>query len=124
MKVRKKKKDRTNAPLFIDDGNSTKDVSALLTHQVTMATNLTAGADPRLDKKLDHILEEFVLARGGNHKIKQVFKEENLINFEVFQNYELDHVKEMKRKQGNTTKSLNNQKVIMVYNVIRYYQFR
>ena len=64
-----------------------------------MSTYLTAGADPRLDKKLDHILEEFVLARGGNHKIRQVFKEEDLINFKVFQNYELEHVKEMRRKQ-------------------------
>ena len=105
-----------------NDDNST--ASALpVTNRVTMSTNLTPGADPRLDKKLDHVLQEFILAKGVNNEIRQAFKNEDLTDFEVFQNYELEHVKEMKRKQGNAMKSLNNQKVTMIYNVIRYYQY-
>ena len=40
-----------------------------------MTSNLTAGADPRLNKKLDHVLEVFLLAEGGNHEIRHMFKE-------------------------------------------------
>ena len=85
--------------------NSTEDESALLvTNPVTMSTNLTAGADQRLDKKLDHVLEEFLLAKGGKHEIRQMFKECNVYLFDDFVDYELEHIEEMKRKQHNTMK--------------------
>ena len=72
-----------------NDGNSTGDESALLvTHPVTMAANLTAGADQRLDTQLDHILEEFLLTKGGNHEIRQMFKECNVYQFEDFVDWE------------------------------------
>ena len=105
-----------------NDDNST--ASALpVTNRVTMSTNLTPGADPRLDKKLDHVLEEFVLAKGGNNAIRQTFKEEELTDFDDFVTYELEHIQDLRRKQGNTTKPLNKHRVTQVYNAIRYYHF-
>ena len=105
-----------------NDDNST--ASALpVTNPVTMSGNLTPGADPRLDKKLDHVLEEFVLAKGGNNDIRQTFKEEELTDFRDFVTYELEHIQDLRRKQGNTTKVLNKQKVTQVYNAIRYYNY-
>ena len=64
-----------------NDGNSTGGESALL---VTMATNLIVGEDQRLDTQLDHVLQEFLLAKGSNHEIRQMFKECNLYQFEDF----------------------------------------
>ena len=59
-------------------------------------------ADPRLDKQLDHVLEEFCLAVGVNHEIRQMFKENDLYQFEDFVNYDMKSLQEMKRKKGNT----------------------
>ena len=82
------------------DGNSTGSENA----SVTMASNLTANADPRLDKKLDHVLEEFLLAIGGNHEIRQMFKEENMYQFEDFVRYKVEHLEDLRRKSHTTTK--------------------
>ena len=86
------------------DSNSTGDESA-------MASNLTAGADQRLDTQLDHVLAEFLSAKGGNYEIRQMFKECNVYQFEDFVKWELEHIKEMKRKQHTTTKVLITGKV-------------
>ena len=88
-----------------------------------MAANLTAGADQRLDTQLDHVLEELLLAKGGNHEIRQMFKECNVYQFEDFVEYEVEQIEEMKRKQHNATKTFDTQKVTQVYNMIRYYNF-
>ena len=84
------------------DGNSTVSENA----SVTMALDLTANADPRLDKQLDHVLQEFLLAKGGNHEIRQMFKECNLYQFRDFVSCDMPVLEEMKRKQHNTTKKL------------------
>ena len=107
-----------------NDDNSTEDESALLaTNPVTMAGNLTPGADIRLDKKLDHVLEEFLLAKGEKHEIRQMFNECNVYQFDDFVDYELEHIQAMKRKQHNTMKGFDSRKVTQVYNVICYYNF-
>ena len=51
-----KKKQASSREESSNDGNSTGDENK----SVMMASNLTANADPRLDKKLDHVLEEFL----------------------------------------------------------------
>ena len=63
-----------------------------------MASILTANADPRLDKQLDHVLEEFLLARGGSHEIRLMFKECDLYQFDDFIMCDVEHLEEMKRK--------------------------
>ena len=86
----------------MNDSNSTGDENAL----VTMASNLTANADPRLDKQLDHVLQEFLLAKGRNHEIRQMFKEGNIYQFEDFVGYEVEHLEDLRRKSYTTTKGL------------------
>ena len=88
-----------------------------------MASNLTAGADPRLDKHLDHVIQEFLLAQGGNHEIRQIFKEENTNQFEDFVGYKVEHLKTLRRKSYNTTKGFAKRKIVPIYNVIRYYNY-
>ena len=88
-----------------------------------MASNLTAGSDPSLDKKLDNILEEFLLAKGGNHKIRQIFKEENIYQFEDFIDYTVEDLEALRRKLHNTMKGFSKRKVTQIYNVICYYKF-
>ena len=46
-----------------------------------------------------------------------------MTDFEEFVNCGVNDIKEMKRKQGNATKSLKNLKVTMIYNTILYYYF-
>ena len=81
------------------DGNSTGSENA----SVTMASNLTANADPRLDKQLDHVLEEFLFAKGGSHKIRQMFKKENINQSGDFVGYKVEHLEDLQRKLHNTT---------------------
>ena len=88
-----------------------------------MATNLTAGADQRLDTQLDNVLQEYLLAKGSNHEVRQMFKAENLYEFEYFVGYEVEDLEAMKRTQNNTTKVFSKRRVTMIYNVIRYYKF-
>ena len=88
-----------------------------------MASNLTPGADSRLDKKLDHILQEFLLAVGKDHEIRQMFKEEELYQFMDFIDYTVEDLEEMKMKSHTSTKGFNKRKVTQIYNVIRYYSF-
>ena len=85
-----------------------------------MAPNLTANADPSLDKQLNHILEEFLLAKGGNHEIRLMFKGRDLYQFRNFIVCDMQALEEMKRKQHNTTKGFDHQKRTFIYNVIRY----
>ena len=99
--------------------NSTESKNAL----VTMATNLTAGADQRLDMQLDNVLQEYLLAKRDNHKVRQMFKAENLYKFEYFVGFEVEDLEAMKRTQNNTTKVFNKRRITMIYNVIRYYKF-
>ena len=105
------------------DGNSTGDKSALILTPVTVASNLTANADPRLVKQLDHVLEEFLLAKGGNHEIRLMFKERDLYQFRDFVACDMQALDEMKRKQHNTTKGFDHRKRTFIYNMIRYYKF-
>ena len=90
---------------------------------VTMASNLTPGADPRLDKQLDNVLKEFLLAKGGGHEIRQMFKEEEIYQFMNFVDYTVEDLEDLRRKSHNSMKGFNKQKVTQIYNVIRYYNF-
>ena len=99
--------------------NSTGNESAL----VTMTTNLTTGADQRLDMQLDHVLQEYLLAKGGNHEVRQMFRAENLYEFEYFVGFEVEDLKAMKRPQNNTKKVFSKHRVTKIYNVIHYYKF-
>ena len=101
------------------DDNSTGNENA----SITMVSNLTAGADPSLDKKLDHVIEEFLLAKGGNHKIRQRFKEENIYQFEDYIDYTVEDLELLRRKSHNIMKGFSKQKGTQIYNVIRYYKF-
>ena len=89
---------------------------------VTMATNLTAGVDQRLDTQLDHILQEYLLVKRDNHEVRQMFKAENLYKFEYFVGFEVEDLEAMKRTQKNTKKAFNKRRVTMIYNRIRYYK--
>ena len=88
-----------------------------------MAANLTAGADQRLDTQLDHVLQEFLLAKEGNHEIRQMLKEYNLYQFRDFVSCDMPALEEIKRKQHNTTKGFDHRKCTLIYNVIRYHHF-
>ena len=88
-----------------------------------MVSNLTAGADQRLDTQLGHVLQEYFLARGGNHEVRKMFREENIYEFEGFVGYKVEHLEALKRTQNNTTKVFNKRKVTLIYNVICYYKF-
>ena len=101
-----------------NDSNSTK--GALL---VTMAVNLTAGVDQHLDTQLDHVLQEYLLAKGGNQEVRQMFRDCNIYQFEDFVGYEVENLKDLRRKQHNTTKGFTKRKVTLIYNVIRYYNY-
>ena len=88
-----------------------------------MASSLTPGADSRLNKKLDHVLQEFLLAVGKDHEIRQMFKEEDVFQFMNFIDYTVEDLEDMRRKSGSTTKAFNKRKVTLIYNVIIYYSF-
>ena len=108
----------------LSDGNSKGSNSTGTENaSITMASNLTAGADPRLDKQLDHVLGEFLLAKGGGHKIKQMFKEEEIYQFMNFVDYTVEDLEHLRRKSHNSTKGFNKRKVTQIYNVIRYFNF-
>ena len=105
-----------------NDDNST--ASALpVTNPVTMAGNLSTGADKRLDKKLDHVLEEFLLAKGEKHEIRLMFTANDLYQFQDFIDYELEDIQKLRRKSSGETKSFVDRKVTQVYNVIQYHKF-
>ena len=99
--------------------NSTRNENAL----VTMALNLTPGVDSRLDKKLDHILQEFLLAVGKDHEIRKMFQAENLFQFMNFIDYTVEDLEEMRMQSHTSTTGFNKRKVTQIYNVIRYYGF-
>ena len=87
-----------------------------------MAANLTAGADQRLDTQLDHVLQEYSLAKGSNHKVRQILSDCNIYEFENFIGYKVEDLEDLRRKQHNTTKGFTKRKVRLVYNVICYYK--
>ena len=58
-------------------------------NQVGTTINLSNMANPRLDKQLDHVLEEFLLAIGANHEGRKMFKENDLYQFEDFVAYDM-----------------------------------
>ena len=102
-------------------GSRIDNENALIVTLVTMASNLTANADPRLDKKLDHVLREFLLAKGVNHKTRQMFKENNIYQFEDFIDYTVEDLEDLRRILPNSTKGFSRRKVTQIYKVIRYY---
>ena len=103
----------------LSNNNSTGNENA----SVTMESNLTTGADPRLDKQLDYILEEFLLAKEGGHKSRQMFQAEDIYQFMNFVDYTVEDLEVLRMKSHNSTKDFNKQKVTQIYNVIRYYNF-
>ena len=88
-----------------------------------MASNLTTGADLRLNKQLDYVLEEFLLAVGGGHEIWQMFQAESLYQFMNFVDYTVEELEDMRMRSHTSTKGFNKWKVTQIYNVVRYYNF-
>ena len=121
--VPKKKSESSSEESSNDDNSNARNSTGNENASVMMASNLTAGADPRLDKKFDYVLDKFLLAKGGNHEIRQMFKEENIYQFEDFVGYEVEDLEDLRQKFHDTQKGFAKRKVIQVYNVIRYYKF-
>ena len=80
-------------------------------------------ADSRLDKQLDHVLTEYCLVIGVNHKVRQMFKENDLYQFEDFVICDTQSLTGMERKNHNTTVGFVHRKRTQIYNVIIYYKF-
>ena len=106
-----------------DDNLKASTFTGTINVSVTMASNSIPGADPRLDKQLDHVLKKFLLVKGGGHEIRQMFKEEEIYQFMNFVDYTVEDLEDLRRKSHNSMKGFNKQKVTQIYNVIRYYNF-
>ena len=91
--------------------------------QVGTIINLSNMADPRLDVPLEHVLTEYCLAIGDNHEIRQMFKENDLYQFEDFVRSDMKSLTEMKRKKYNTTVPFNHWKITLIHDVVLYYKF-
>ena len=98
------------------DDNSTGSKSALFVPQINMA-------DPRLDAKLEHLFTEYCLAVSNNHEIRQMFKGNDLYQFEDFIRCDIQSLTEMKRKKYNTTVPFNHWKLTLIHDVVLYYKF-
>ena len=80
-------------------------------------------ADSRLDAKLDHLLTEYFLSIGNNHEIRQMFKENNLYQFEEFIACDIQSLTEIKRKKHNTMVPFNHRKLTLIHDIVLYYKF-
>ena len=52
-------------------------------------------ADSSLDTKLEHLLTDYFLAISNNHEIRQMFKENDLYQFEEFMTCDMQALTEM-----------------------------
>ena len=80
-------------------------------------------ADPRLDTKLEYLLTDYFLAIGNNHEVRQMFKENDLYQFEEFISCYMQALTEMRRKKHSTTVGFTHRKLTLIYDVVLYYQF-
>ena len=107
-----------------EEGKSTgSNSSHSSVNQVNTTINLSNMVDSRLDKQLNYVLNKCCLAVNINHEIRQMFKENDVYQFEDFITSDIQSLTDMKRKKHNTTVSFVHQKLTKIYNTILYYNF-
>ena len=87
-------------------------------------SNLSSMANSRLDTKLEHFLTHYFLAKGDNHEIWQMFKDNDSYDFEEFTSCNKQEFLEMRSKSNiNVMKGFNDQKITLIHNVVLYHHF-
>ena len=79
--------------------------------------------DSRLDTKLEYLPTHYFLARGDNHEIRQMFKENDFYNFGEFASCNKQALMEMRRKKNNVKVAFNDRKITLIHDVVLYYHF-
>ena len=80
-------------------------------------------ADSHLAAKLEHLLNNYFLAKGNNHEIRLMFTEIDFYNFEEFISCDKQGLTEIQRKKNNVMVGFNNQKITLILNAILYCHF-
>ena len=69
------------------------------------------------------MLNNWLFAKGANHEIRLMFKENNIADFEEFLTYNRDIILAMRRKKNSVTTPLDKQKIKLILDAIQYYKF-
>ena len=78
---------------------------------------------PVPNAKPEHLLIHYFLANGPNHKVRIIFNEDNLYNYDNFLEYDKQQLLGMRRQKYNVRTPFNSRKINLINDVLLYYQF-
>ena len=108
----------------IDKNSTRSDLSEIQVKISTLSSTSTTSnmsANPCLDVKLEHFFTYYFLPKGPKHEIRLIFTKIDFYDFEEFISIDKQGLLEMRQKKGNTMATFNDQKIILIHDVVLYY---